>query len=199
MPPPVLPNQSEVYGPYSAPLAFTRATLSPPVAVDAAYQLDTQMLSVSFQGAPGAASFELSVRDATGTVKLVGSGPASPIAVNAHELVADTPYAVLVRGLATGINGAWSSPVDLTIKTLTAPTVTAVTNDVDTITVTFSPITGANQYTAEVLDSDLKPLVPPVVAQGAASPIAIPAAGLTSGVTYNVKVRADLLNPPPGT
>ncbi len=190
---------SEVRGPFSAATTFTRATLAAPAAVDVVYDLVSQVLSVSFDPVTGAASYAVSVTDPAGAQVLSGSGNASPVVIPATTLALGTVYGVVVQAVAPGISGDWSPSVTFTPVTLTAPAVTSVTNDATTITVVFGTVTGANGYQVEVFDAAGAPLSPPLTATGGTSPVLVPAATLVSGQTYQVKVRAEVLTPPPGT
>ena len=76
---------------------------------------------------------------------------------------------------------------------LGTPTVTAVANMPDTLSVSFDLVDTANSYTAQVLDSSGNALSPAVQAQGTGSPISIDASTLTTGASYQVQVRAALV------
>lgn len=193
-------NYTDVQGPFSALQTFTRQTLPAPTDVVAIYDVTSRQLVVSFTAVTGTVtSYQLNVNDATGKTVLPGNSGTSPITVDASTLAIGTTYTILVRATATGVNGAWSAPLSLVPANLTAPTISTVTNESNSVVVAFSTVPGANSYTATVVDSQGKPLTPNITAIGASSPISIPAASLATGTSYQVKIRADVLNPPTGS
>lgn len=192
----VVPNQSDVQGPYSALVTFSRSTLPAPTSVLAVYEVSSKQLTVSFDLVTGATNYTANVLDANNTVVVTGSNATSPIPpIDAQALTLDTAYTVQV--IASNDNTVGTpATIGLTPVALTAPTISKITNLPDAIQVEFSLVTGANSYTAQVLDSAGQPLSPPVTGTGSASPVTVDASTLTAGTSYQVEVRADVINPP---
>lgn len=189
---------SEIQGPYSALFTFVRTVLAAPTDVvvtyyDPATANDTAQMSVTADVDTGTTSLTVTVSDGTSTLITETDYTAGTL-FDASQLVVGTTYTVTVTAFDDTTN-TYSSGATVTLvpATLGTPTVTAVANQPDSLVVTFSLVDTANSYTAQVLDATSAALVPPVTAQGTASPISIDATSLVAGTSYQVQVQAALI------
>lgn len=189
---------SEIQGPYSALFSFVRTVLAAPTDVvvtyyDPATDTGTAQMSVTADLDAGTSSLNITVSDSTTTL-ITQTGYTAGTLFDASSLVVGTSYTVTVTAYDDTTNTYSSSvTVGLVPVVLGTPTVTAVANQPDSLVVTFSLVDTANSYTAQVLDSTGAALVPPLSAQGTASPISIDASALVAGTSYQVQVQAALI------
>jgi len=149
-------------------------------------------MSVTADLDTGISALNVTVSDGTST--LITQADYTPGTLfDASQLVAGTSYTVAVSAYDVTTN-TYSSAVTVSLvpTQLGTPTVTAVANMPDSISVYFELVDTANSYTVQVLDSSGNALSPAVQAQGTGSPIGIDASTLTTGASYQVRMRAAL-------
>lgn len=201
MPEAVAAPTSQILGPFSDALSFTRSVLKAPTALTIVYDLALNQLTASWTDDEPNVKFELGIWDgpATGDPAIlksaIASSPYTLPDADRTSLTAGKSYTFQVRAEQDGSLSPWSAPVALPIITLTKPANLHVINlptqigvSCDAVAVTGATLWG---YEAEVLDDATgNPLSPAVKAQSTTLPVYLDASSLTAGTAYKIHMRA---------
>lgn len=201
MPDAVAAPTSQILGPYSDAISFTRSVLKAPTALTIIYDLALNQLTVSWTDDEPNVKFELGVwaGPATGDPVIqksaIASSPYTLPEADRASLTAGQSYTFQVRAEQDGSLSPWSEPVELPIITLAQPANLHVINlptqigvSCDAVTVTGAALWG---YEAEVLDDATgNPLPTPLKAQSTTLPVYLDASALTTGTAYKIHMRA---------
>ncbi len=134
--------------------------------------------------------FELAAFDARGERVFERKPALSETSYDASSLMIGATYEVRLRFWHGQSSSGWSSPLQLHLVELAAPTSIQVENEADTLAVTCDPVDGATDYEVEILDSGGTPLDPPLTGAHDGMPILVRAERLEAGTAYGVRARA---------
>lgn len=174
---------ASVFGAYSAPTPFTRKVLPTPTEVSVAYHVPEKKITVFWTNiADPDATYQIQISDGQGVPSIIN--PAVSGTAYDADLTVGTAYTVQVQALKDGDSSAWTSPVGLTPVDIAAPTITAVTNQAATVTVTCQALPeGATALAGYIQTTESANVASARGAAGSLS-VAIDASGLTEETSY---------------